>query len=246
MLNADMHRLSAAPKLGDLEIWHIENGGGGWSHNVHIHFEEGRILTRDGETPPDWERFGRKDVYRVGRMDDSGSEITLAMRFRDFGGAYMEHCHNTQHEDHSMLLRWDIENPGQLSPFLTPEPQWNGCTYTDSFTLPTARTQENGRDRPGELVGDFKAKEDFQKDNNAAGLLCAAGAIDACNSGTSTPVGNGGTQVAIPDNNVTPVAPTEDTSTPPVAAEKPKKNKKDKKNKKNKKNKKRRGGKGKN
>jgi FtsP/CotA-like multicopper oxidase with cupredoxin domain len=246
MLNADMHRLSAAPKLGDLEIWHIQNGGGGWSHNVHIHFEEGRILTRDGETPPDWERFGRKDVYRVGRMDDSGSEITLAMRFRDFGGAYMEHCHNTQHEDHSMLLRWDIENPGQLSPFLTPEPQWNGCTYTDSFTLPTARTQENGRDRPGELVGDFKAKEDFQKDNNAAGLLCAAGAIDACNSGTSTPVGNGGTQVAIPDNNVTPVAPTEDTSTPPVAAEKPKKNKKDKKNKKNKKNKKRRGGKGKN
>jgi FtsP/CotA-like multicopper oxidase with cupredoxin domain len=180
-------------------------------------------------------------------MDDSGSEITLAMRFRDFGGAYMEHCHNTQHEDHSMLLRWDIENPGQLSPFLTPEPQWNGCTYTDSFTLPTARTQENGRDRPGELVGDFKAKEDFLKDNNAAGLLCAAGATEACNSGTSTPVGNGGTQAGpTPDNNVTPVAPTEDTSTPPVAAEKPKKNKKDKKNKKNKKNKKRRGGKGKN
>jgi FtsP/CotA-like multicopper oxidase with cupredoxin domain len=267
MLNGDMNRLSAAPKLGDLEIWHIQNGGGGWSHNVHIHFEEGRILTRDGQTPPDWERFGRKDVYRVGRMDDSGSEITLAMRFRDFGGAYMEHCHNTQHEDHSMLLRWDIENPGQLSPFLTPEPQWNGCTYTESYALPTARTQENGRDRPGELVGDFKAKEDFLDDNNAAGLLCAAGAIEACNSGTSTPVGNGGTQVAIPviepsvtpDNNVTPVAPPEDTNTtPPVAAEKPKENKEAKKaakaakkaakeaKKAAKKAKKRRGGKGKN
>jgi FtsP/CotA-like multicopper oxidase with cupredoxin domain len=197
MLNADMHRLSAAPKLGDLEIWHIQNGGGGWSHNVHIHFEEGRILTRDGKTPPDWERFGRKDVYRVGRMDDSGSEITLAMRFRDFGGAYMEHCHNTQHEDHSMLLRWDIENPGQLRPFLTPEPQWNGCTYTDSFALPTARTQENGQDRPGELVGDFKAKQDFLKDNNAAGLLCAAGAKDACSGGSTTAAtagtGGGGT-----------------------------------------------------
>jgi hypothetical protein len=85
-----------------------------------------------------------------------------------------------------MLLRWDIENPGQLRPFLTPEPQWNGCTYTDSYALPTARTQENGRDRPGELVGDFKAKEDFQKDNNAAGLLCAAGAKDACSGGSTT------------------------------------------------------------
>ena len=96
-----------------------------------------------------------------------------------------------------MLLRWDIENPGQLRPFLTPEPQWNGCTYTDSFTLPTARTQENGRDRPGELVGDFKAKQQFQKDNNAAELLCAAGAKDACRGGSTTAptavTGGGGT-----------------------------------------------------
>jgi len=184
MLNADMHRTSAAPKLGDLEIWHIINGGGGWSHNVHIHFEEGRILTRDNATPPDWEKWGRKDVYRVGRMDDSGSEITIALRFRDFGGAFMEHCHNTQHEDHSMLLRWDIENPGQLKPFLTPEPQWNGCTYTQSFDLPTARTQEDGSDKAPELVGDWKVREDFLKDNNAAGLLCAAGAVEQCSSGT--------------------------------------------------------------
>ena len=186
MLNADMHRVSAAPQLGDLEIWRIVNGGGGWSHNVHIHFEEGRILSRDGNPPPDWEKYARKDVYRVGRMDDSGSEIILAMRFRDFGGAFMEHCHNTQHEDHSMLLRWDIENPGQLKPFLTPEPQWNGCTYTESFDLPTARTQENGSDRAPELVGDWKAREDFQEDNNAATLLCKAGAQNACTSGTST------------------------------------------------------------
>jgi len=183
MLNADMHRVSAAPKLGDLEIWHIINGGGGWSHNVHIHYEEGRILSRDGKAPPDWEKWGRKDVYRVGRMDDSGSEITIAMRFRDFGGTYMEHCHNTQHEDHSMLLRWDIENPGQLKPFLTPEPQWNGCTYTESFDLKTARTQEDGAERAPELVGDWKTREDFLKDNNAAGLLCAAGAVEECAGG---------------------------------------------------------------
>ncbi|MCS5635327.1 MAG: multicopper oxidase domain-containing protein, partial [Myxococcota bacterium] len=189
MLNADMHRLSAAPQLGDLEIWHIVNGGGGWSHNVHIHFEEGRILTRDGKTPPDWEKWGRKDVYRVGRMDDSGSEITIAMRFRDFGGTYMEHCHNTQHEDHSMLLRWDIENPGQLKPFLTPEPQWNGCTYTDSFDLSTARTQENGNEKAPDQVGDWKTREDFLEDNNAAGLLCAAGTTESCTSGTTAASG---------------------------------------------------------
>jgi hypothetical protein len=131
-------------------------------------------------------------------MDDSGSEVTIAMRFRDFGGAYMEHCHNTQHEDHSMLLRWDIENPGQLKPFLTPEPQWNGCTYTESFNLPTARTQEDGSARAPELVGDWKAREDFLKDNKAAGLLCAAGATNGCTQGTSTATSTGGGATSSP------------------------------------------------
>jgi len=180
MLTADMHRVSAAPKLGDLEIWHLVNGGGGWSHNVHIHYEEGRILSRDGKPPPDWEKWSRKDVYRVGRMDDSGDSIVLAMRTREFGGAYMEHCHNTQHEDHAMLLRWDVENPNQLKPFLTPENQWNGCTYTESFDLPTARTQENGVSRDPQLVGDFEAREDFLKDGNASQMLCDAGAVENC------------------------------------------------------------------
>jgi hypothetical protein len=122
-------------------------------------------------------------------MDDSGSEVTIAMRFRDFGGAFMEHCHNTQHEDHSMLLRWDIENPGQLKPFLTPEPQWNGCTYTESFDLSTARSQADGAQKAPELVGDWKAREDFLKDGNAAGLLCAAGATESCASGTTAASG---------------------------------------------------------
>ena len=111
------------------------------------------------------------------------------MRFRDFGGTYMEHCHNTQHEDHSMLLRWDVENPGQLKPFLTPEPQWNGCTYTDSFDLSTARTQENGNEKAPDQVGNWKAREDFLEDNNAAGLLCAAGATESCTAGTTTASG---------------------------------------------------------
>ena len=62
---ANMSRVSAAPEIGDMEVWHFRNGGNGWSHNVHVHFEEGRILSRDGEPPPEWEKWARKDVYRV-------------------------------------------------------------------------------------------------------------------------------------------------------------------------------------
>lgn len=92
----------ASPKLGSTEIWEIESGGN-WSHPVHIHFEEGRIISRNGQLPPPHER-GRKDVY-VLRPNE---KLRLVMRFRDFVGKYPTHCHNLTHEDHSMMFRWDI------------------------------------------------------------------------------------------------------------------------------------------
>ncbi len=164
---ANFNQVTAAPEIGDLEIWHIENGGGGWSHNVHVHFEEGRILTRDGKAPPEWEKWTRKDVYRVGRMDDSGSEITLAIRFREFGGSYMEHCHNTQHEDHAMLLRWDIENPGQIVPIPAPMPGWDGVGYADSWGLSTYKVGDrdaSGNSRDAEEEAKQKKKDKKEKE----------------------------------------------------------------------------------
>jgi FtsP/CotA-like multicopper oxidase with cupredoxin domain len=38
-----------------------------------------------------------------------GHRVRVFMRFRDFVGRYVMHCHNTVHEDHDMMLRWDIE-----------------------------------------------------------------------------------------------------------------------------------------
>ena len=66
----------------------------------------------------------------------------MAIQFREFAGTYVEHCHNTQHEDHAMLLRWDIEHPGQFLVMATPLPTWDGVEYVDSAALPTIRTVE--------------------------------------------------------------------------------------------------------
>jgi FtsP/CotA-like multicopper oxidase with cupredoxin domain len=139
-LNTDEHRVSAAPELGALEIWRIESTSGGWSHPVHVHFEEGQILSRDGKPPPAWERWARKDVYRVGPEPNSSGVVEVAVRFREFHGSYVEHCHNTQHEDHAMLLRWDILNPGQAVAIPTPEGGWEGMFYEPSYVLPTWRS----------------------------------------------------------------------------------------------------------
>jgi len=135
----DPRRLSAAPSKnsGGLEVWRLVNSGT-WSHPIHIHFEEGIILRRNGEDPPEWEKWARKDVYRLGPQADSGDMVEIALRFREFAGTYMEHCHNTQHEDHAMLLRWDIEYPGQVQLMATPIPTWDGVTYVDTVALPTA------------------------------------------------------------------------------------------------------------
>jgi FtsP/CotA-like multicopper oxidase with cupredoxin domain len=147
-LGMDPRRLSAAPEKnsGGLEVWRLVNGGD-WSHPVHIHFEEGIILRRGGQPPPEWEKWARKDLYRIGPQEDSGAIVEIALRFREFAGTYMEHCHNTQHEDHAMLLRWDVEHPGQVKLMPTPMPSWDGVQYVDTRALPTFRS--------GDGVGEF-------------------------------------------------------------------------------------------
>ena len=99
----DVNEVRASVKQNTAEIWELENKSSGWSHPMHIHFEEFRILSRNGRTPPEWER-GRKDVVVVGPNET----VRLFMRFRDFLGRYPMHCHNLTHEDHAMMLRWDI------------------------------------------------------------------------------------------------------------------------------------------
>jgi FtsP/CotA-like multicopper oxidase with cupredoxin domain len=130
----DPHRISATPTKGGVEIWHLR-GGSGWAHPVHIHFEEGQILSRGGAAPPLWETGARKDVYRLHTSSDSTNAVDLAIRFREFMGTYMEHCHNTQHEDNAMLLRWDIKNPGSVVAIPTPIQKWEGTFYEPSFGL---------------------------------------------------------------------------------------------------------------
>ena len=130
MLAAAFSRISAQPRMGTCEIWHLVNDGGGWDHPIHIHFEEGQILARNGSAAavPAWER-GRKDVYRL----RPGGSVTVKIQFRDWGGMFMEHCHTTTHEDFAMLLRWEINDGGTsvLQPLPTPVPTPQGVNFQD-------------------------------------------------------------------------------------------------------------------
>ena len=97
----------ATPTKGSAEIWELVNPDNGWQHPVHIHFEEGRIIGKTASgvaVPVPAHERGRKDVYVVGKNE----MIRVYLRFRDFTGKYPMHCHNLIHEDHAMMIRWDI------------------------------------------------------------------------------------------------------------------------------------------
>ena len=63
------------------------------------------------QPPPLGVNASRKDVVRL----IPGGNPKLFFRFRDFLGRYPMHCHNVVHEDHAMMLRWDIAVTGDTN-----------------------------------------------------------------------------------------------------------------------------------
>ena len=98
----DVDKPGAIIKKGTAEVWTLQVSGNWW-HPIHIHLEEFQILSRNGVAPPPHER-GRKDVVSIG----PGEEVKIFIRFRDYTGKYMMHCHNSIHEDHAMMVRFDV------------------------------------------------------------------------------------------------------------------------------------------
>jgi len=97
----------ALPKRGHPEIWTVQNGGGGWVHPMHMHYEEHHVLYRNGIPAPDRlhpDDTGREDVAALYPSE----AVTFYRNFRTFAGKYVAHCHNLAHEDHNMMFGWTV------------------------------------------------------------------------------------------------------------------------------------------
>lgn len=101
----DPTRIDAKVKLNTTEMWVLQNGGGGWWHPVHIHRNQFRIVDRNGQAPGPLEQ-GLKDVF-VLRAGDTVRVITLYNGNAQIGD-YVMHCHNVEHEDMRMMVRWTV------------------------------------------------------------------------------------------------------------------------------------------
>jgi FtsP/CotA-like multicopper oxidase with cupredoxin domain len=103
VIDSGYRQVVANPAAGDVEIWELQNQGGGWFHPVHIHLVDGKMLDRNGRPPMPHER-GAKDVYYVGENET----VRTIMRFTPQVGRYMMHCHNLVHEDHDMMVQFEV------------------------------------------------------------------------------------------------------------------------------------------
>ncbi|NSW53267.1 MAG: multicopper oxidase domain-containing protein [Anaerolineae bacterium] len=114
-------------KLGESELWLITNQpgtmmhggmmGGSMSeemaHPIHIHGLQFLILDRQirPEKEKEWETVqagyvdsGWKDTVLI----MPGESVKLLLRFEDFTGLYMYHCHNLEHEDLGMMRNYQV------------------------------------------------------------------------------------------------------------------------------------------
>lgn len=98
-LEFDPNRVDTRVKLGSIEDWDIENSSFE-DHSFHIHTNPFQVLDRYGNPEPSW-----RDTILVNR----GRTVRIRMRFSDFAGKSLYHCHSLVHEDNSMMQILDIE-----------------------------------------------------------------------------------------------------------------------------------------
>lgn len=89
----DHHRVDTQVRLGTVEDWEIVNSSN-MDHPFHLHTNSFQILDADGQPERAW-----KDVMLV----RAGQTRRFRVRFEDFAGKAVYHCHILDHEDLGMM-----------------------------------------------------------------------------------------------------------------------------------------------
>jgi spore coat protein A len=89
-------RVDAAPALGAVEVWSFTSDV---AHPVHVHLDPFQVVARGAPGRLSPQDVGWKDTVAV-RPSET---VEVAVRFTDYAGRYVVHCHNLEHEDMAMM-----------------------------------------------------------------------------------------------------------------------------------------------
>jgi len=88
----------AFPHLGDTEIWRFVTD---FHHPIHLHLEQFQILARNDSAPGPYDH-GWKDTIDV----SPAQSAEIIVKFTDYPGRFVFHCHNLEHEDMAMMANY--------------------------------------------------------------------------------------------------------------------------------------------
>jgi len=94
--------------LGAEEEWRIENASGA-PHPFHIHVNSFQLVAINdvpNPTPEIWDTFYVPP--KSSRTDGKNGSITIRLRFVQFRGKSVHHCHFLSHEDTGMMQNFTI------------------------------------------------------------------------------------------------------------------------------------------
>ncbi|KAF2645789.1 phenol oxidase A [Massarina eburnea CBS 473.64] len=163
------NRVLASVPRGKVEIWELENSSGGWTHPIHVHLVDFRVISRNGRGVEPYESAGLKDVVWLGRNE----VVKVEAHYAPWSGVYMFHCHNLIHEDHDMMAAFNVTQLQQLgynetTDFSDPEdPRWSAKPFIQDnlrarsgpFTAKSIndRIQEIAREQPYSELAEVEA-----------------------------------------------------------------------------------------
>ncbi|WP_409469159.1 multicopper oxidase family protein [Streptomyces sp. HC307] len=88
-------RALARPKLGQTEVWRFTTN---FHHPIHLHLDHFQVVSRNNRDPGAFDH-GWKDTVDLRPAE----AVEVVVRFTDYAGPFMLHCHNLEHEDMAMM-----------------------------------------------------------------------------------------------------------------------------------------------
>ncbi len=105
-LSFEMNRIDWETPLNSLEEWRIINATNN-IHPMHSHETQFQVYSRNGNTNLPPVDKGWKDTVLIYPFET----VRTLIKFRDYKGIFLFHCHNLEHEDDGMMLNFKIVDP---------------------------------------------------------------------------------------------------------------------------------------
>lgn len=105
-LTFEMDRIDWETPQNSLEEWKIINASN-MLHPMHSHSHQFQVHSRNGNTVLPPEDKGWKDTVLVNPFET----VRVLVKFINYKGIYLFHCHNLEHEDDGMMLNFKVVDP---------------------------------------------------------------------------------------------------------------------------------------